>query len=266
MVSDNATGFTSEEFKDFLKRNGVQHLFSAPYHPASNGQAEITVRKVKESLRCMQEGGMETRLRRVLFKDHITPSTTTGYSPAELMFGRRLRSALTLVRPDLGQQVRRSHATDTRKVWVFKPGDPVLTKNFGKGDSWLTGVVYEVLGATNYWVLLEDGRKVHRHVDQLRRYNRSDDPGMGNDDWVEQGPGTVPEVPEMDRVDRPGDLTRTTPAISEPEEVVADEVPLAEQVSSDVHFPVSSPTLTPSAEPRRSTRKKQPPVRLQDYV
>ena len=67
---------------------------------------------------------------------------------------------------------------------------------------------------------------------------------------MEQGPGTVPEVPEMDRVDRPGDLTHTTPAISEPEGVVAEEVPLSEPVSSDVHFPISSPTLTPSAEPR----------------
>ena len=186
---------------------------------------------------------METRLRRMLFKDHIPPSTPTGYSPAELMFGRRLRSALTFVRPDLGQQVRRRHATDTRKVRTFKPGDPVLSKNFGKGDSCLTGVVYEVLGATNYWLLLEDGRKVHRHVDQLRRYNRSDVPGMDNDDWVEQGPGTVPAVLDIDSVDRSGDEgAHTTPAISEPEGVVVEEVPLAGPVNSDLYFPVSSPT------------------------
>ena len=37
IVSDNATTFTSEEFESFLKRNGVRHVRTPPYHPASNG-------------------------------------------------------------------------------------------------------------------------------------------------------------------------------------------------------------------------------------
>ena len=99
IVSDNAPGFVSEIFRTFLSRNGISYMNSAPYHPASNGQAEITVRKVKDALKSMQKGDLELQLRRILFKDHITPSTTTGYSPAELLYNRRLRSALTLLRP-----------------------------------------------------------------------------------------------------------------------------------------------------------------------
>ena len=41
IVSDNATNFTSDKFATFLKKNGIKHLRIPPYHPASNGMAEV---------------------------------------------------------------------------------------------------------------------------------------------------------------------------------------------------------------------------------
>ena len=40
VVSDNGPQFTSDEFSTFLRKNGVKHIRSAPYHPATNGAVE----------------------------------------------------------------------------------------------------------------------------------------------------------------------------------------------------------------------------------
>ena len=49
IVSDNGTGFISSEFQAFIKRNGLRHVASAPYHPAPNGLAERAVQTAKSS-------------------------------------------------------------------------------------------------------------------------------------------------------------------------------------------------------------------------
>ncbi|XP_046748864.1 uncharacterized protein K02A2.6-like [Diprion similis] len=43
LVSDNGTPFKSAEMAEFAKRNGIEQIFVAPYHPAANGLAEKAV-------------------------------------------------------------------------------------------------------------------------------------------------------------------------------------------------------------------------------
>ena len=49
-VSDNGPQFKSDEFKQFLNENGITHLTTAPYFPATNGQAESFVQTLKKAL------------------------------------------------------------------------------------------------------------------------------------------------------------------------------------------------------------------------
>ncbi|MEO0454924.1 MAG: RNase H-like domain-containing protein, partial [Verrucomicrobiota bacterium] len=50
IVTDNGTHFTERELSEWLQSLGVVHLFSAPRHPKSNGQAENLVKTIKYAL------------------------------------------------------------------------------------------------------------------------------------------------------------------------------------------------------------------------
>lgn len=52
IVTDNGAQFTSHKFQHFCKLNGIIHKRSAPFHPASNGQAERYVQIIKSKLKC----------------------------------------------------------------------------------------------------------------------------------------------------------------------------------------------------------------------
>ena len=99
LVSDNGCGFTSAEFQKFLMENGVKQILTSPYHPSSNGLAERAVQTFKNAVKKL-DGPIKVQLSKFLFKYRITPQTTTGVSPAQLLMGRRLRTHLDLLHPD----------------------------------------------------------------------------------------------------------------------------------------------------------------------
>ena len=173
LVSDNATAFASSEFSAFLKGNGIKHLFSPPRHPSSNGQAEAMVKVVKNALR-NRTGTLQTRLHRFLLSYRTSPHSSTGRSPAELLFGRSLRTRLDVCKPSLRETVelkqhawknaRDSHCTDRQ----FIIGDPVYICLIpGPGATWVPGVV-TAAGGQICTVELADGRIFTRHRDHVR--------------------------------------------------------------------------------------------------
>ena len=102
IVSDNGPGFVSKEFQRFTEANGIRHIVSPPYHPASNGAAERAVQVVKQALRKQvfdsRDAGrsLQHQLYNFLLKYRCTPHTVTGQSPAELFLKRPLRNSLSL--------------------------------------------------------------------------------------------------------------------------------------------------------------------------
>jgi hypothetical protein len=130
-----------------------------------------------------------------LFKYRLTPHSSTGVSPAEQIFGRKLRSQLDLVKPDAGQKARQEQDRQRKshdahaKPRSFVVGETVYTRNYAQGTRWLPGTMVEIEGQVLVHVKLTDGRILRRHVDQVRPRTATDgDSPPASDEGSEDGP------------------------------------------------------------------------------
>ena len=202
VVTDNGPGFVSQEFEQFLKNNGIYHTTSAPYHPASNGLAERAVQTVKKGLKKEKSGNMTSRLSKVLLAYRMTPQSTTGNSPAEMLLGRRPRTRLDLLKPNTAERVERRQQEqkiqhDKRaRSRSFSVEDRVFVRNFSAGDRWLPGRIVNLAGPVSFHVQLEDGRRRKCHQDQLRaRVVGDGHPDMVTDLAPEATDENFPSIP-----------------------------------------------------------------------
>ena len=84
-----------------IQNNGTRHIRTAPYHSASNERA---VQTLKEGLKKLTDGCLETELFHFLFQYNIT---VTKQSPAQLFMGRSVRSHLDQLLPGLQSHMSR---------------------------------------------------------------------------------------------------------------------------------------------------------------
>ena len=108
LVSDNGPQFVSAEFGNFCASNGIIHLRSAPYHPATNGAVECMVQTVRQATKAGQQRGisLDQALSTFLLRYRATPHATTGVSPSDLFLGRSLRTKLDLLRSSVSRHVQ----------------------------------------------------------------------------------------------------------------------------------------------------------------
>ena len=275
------------EVEDFMRQNGIIHKTSAPYHPASNGLAERAVQTVKDGLTKMPGSSVAQKLQLVLFNYRLTPHSTTGRSPAEMLMGRKLRSRLDLLHPNLQSKVHKkqermkethdAHAMERQ----FKEGDKIYLKNFGHGPKWLSGVIQMVTGPVSYTVVTADGREHRRHVDHIRtRYEEQEvsvpeappnsDVATGISALASSSHSRQPEGGEIDTIPQPTEGDQPTPYNTDSTQASQDsndpestDVEAAEAVA-EASAPMQIPT--PEQLPRRSDRVRRAPVHLKDFV
>ncbi|UYV78480.1 hypothetical protein LAZ67_16001679, partial [Cordylochernes scorpioides] len=99
VVSDNGTQFgAAREFANFARQYGFQHVTSSPRFPQSNGMAESGVKIAKLILKKNQDPSLG------LLEYRSTP-LENGYSPAELLMGRKLRTTLPIAPENLNPKL-----------------------------------------------------------------------------------------------------------------------------------------------------------------
>lgn len=186
LVSDNAKYFVSEEFSTFLRNNNITHITSPPFHPSSNGAAENSVKTIKYALRKAlaldKSKDKGVILSRFLFDYRNAPHSTTGVSPAKLMFQRKLRTRFDCILPNKPIQknqlrVQQSQAkqikyySGNRKA-KFMLNEFVLVKDYRvmNRTNWVKGIVRKVIGKCTYLVEICDINKTwKRHANQIKK-------------------------------------------------------------------------------------------------
>ncbi|UYV79930.1 hypothetical protein LAZ67_18001125, partial [Cordylochernes scorpioides] len=104
VVSDNGTQFgAAREFANFARQYGFTHVTSSPRFPQSNGMAEAGVKIAKLILKKNQDPSLG------LLEYRSTP-LENGYSPAELLMGRKLRTTLPIAPENLNPKLVDSQA------------------------------------------------------------------------------------------------------------------------------------------------------------
>src|SRR5277367_3572717 len=192
LVSDNGPNFISEEFERFCKQSYISHRLVSIYHPRSNGQAEIAVKHFKSSMKKITSSkDPGDALQKFLFSYRTTPHTTTGKTPAYLMFRRELRTPLAAVIPTEDSKVdqsqeRQNKDTGIREVRAFAKDDRVYAKI---GKDWIPGIVIKHQAPMTYSIRLDSDRVVKCHTDNLRKTKvRFDTDGKTHSEKKSTGP------------------------------------------------------------------------------
>ena len=92
LISDNASYYVSQEFKNFTSKWNFTHITSSPNFPRSNGLSERAVRSAKELLRKCEKDHSDPRYALLLLRN--TPRDNTLKSQAERLFSRKTNIAL----------------------------------------------------------------------------------------------------------------------------------------------------------------------------
>lgn len=102
LKTDNGPQFISSEFSSFLKENNIYHLTSTPLWPQPNGEVERQNRSLLKAIKIAQveKKDWKREMLKFLLAYRSTPHSTTGVSPAELLFRWKIRTKLPELREE----------------------------------------------------------------------------------------------------------------------------------------------------------------------
>ena len=96
LKTDNGSPFNGQDFAVFTRAAGIRHRKITPLWPQANAMAERFMRTLSKAVKAsiLTTGKWKREIATLLRNYRATPHSTTGTSPAELMFGRKIRTKL----------------------------------------------------------------------------------------------------------------------------------------------------------------------------
>lgn len=190
IVSDNGTQFTSHQFQNFCKTKGINHLTCSPFHPQSNGQAERFVDTFKRAILKIKGEEVDHDALQIFlacYRSTPNPAAPNRQSPAEALFGRPMRTVLSLLHPQprdrymrntqMEEQFNAKHGAVRRE---YQPQDDVYVRDYviPSKVAWTAAVVLERRGTVIYTVRTCNNMVWRRHANQMRPRPSNDQPAM----------------------------------------------------------------------------------------
>ena len=175
VLSDNGPCYSSAEFASVAKQWDFNHITSSPGFPQSNGLAERTVQTAKNIISKSIESKEDYQMGLLVYR--ATP-LANGFTPAELLMGRKIRSNLPItdltLNPatppnvkDIKEQEKNNqklyHDQHAEKLSVLIPGDRVRVRQDAKPHWKDKGEVLKRVMPRSYNVKTENGAVLRRN-------------------------------------------------------------------------------------------------------
>lgn len=192
LQTDNAQYFNSEELNTFLRNLNIEHRNTTPLWPQANGEVEIQNKGIMKRIRIAhaENRSWKEDLQIYLLMYRSTPHSTTGVSPAELLFKRKLRTKLPEIydysSPEYEIRDRDSERKGKGKMYGdqrrnaresgIQEGDVVLVKQKkqNKLSTAFNPNPMSVVGRNGNSVVVEskDGARYSRNVSHVKRFQQ----------------------------------------------------------------------------------------------
>ena len=94
--TDNGSNLVSHETEEFFNELGIKHKRTILLWPRANGEVERQNKSLLKAMRAAhaEEKPWQRELQKYLLAYRSTPHTITGVSPAELLYGRKIRTKM----------------------------------------------------------------------------------------------------------------------------------------------------------------------------
>ena len=260
--TDNGPNLVSAEMEGYLEEMGIKHRLTTPLWPRANGEVERQNRSLLKAMRVAHAEKRDWRLElnKFLLAYRSTPHVTTGKSPAELLYGRKMSTKLPevadLEEPEnLGYQQARDHDAEKKQIGAdhVDKKHQAAEKGIQEGDLVLLEKRKENKLSPNYEK--EPYQVTARYGDQVQLKSP-------------QGVEYKRNIQHVKRFVTPAieSAEPSLPAVVPVEQMCGQEAtPSPEIGASPVAAEDQSSMQTPTA-PRRSGRATGPPDRFSDYV